>query len=108
MKDWKVINGVFIGKVLVMREVEGAAAHRMVTKEEAWLPYALDLRVVDAIKPDGFEHLERTSLYHHGDHIATVNALMTELLPHWLGYVHVFQTEPFVPAQDFNELLSEE
>ena len=107
MKEWKVINGVFIGKVLVMREVEGAAAHRMVTKEEAWLPYALDLRVVDAVKPDGFEHLERTSLYHHGDHIATVNALMDELLPHWLGYLHVFQTQPPVRPEDFKKGLEQ-
>lgn len=92
MSDWKVINGVFIGKVLVMREVEGAAAHGMVSKEEAWLPYALDLRVVDAVKPDGFDHLERTSLYHHGDHIATVNAPMEKFLPYWIATSHVFQT----------------
>lgn len=116
MKDWRIINGAFIGKVLVLRDIEGTgvAGKMLPKKEEGWIPYAVDLRVVSTMKQDGFadgpepERAGYTALYHNGSFIATVNAPFEELLPHWLSHCHVFQTQAYVPAEDFKQAIEQE
>lgn len=93
---WRVDNGAFIGKALVNREsINGMG---LTTKEDDWLDYAVDLRVINSLKPDSFDELDRTALYHNGDFVATVNAPFAELLPQWLKVRHVYD-EPWIHQQ---------
>lgn len=91
-KAWRVDNGTFVGHIMVLREVPGTAVpgKMLASKEEDWLPYAVDLRVVNALKQYSFEEPHLSALFHNGTFIGCVNAPFDDLITHWTAVRHVY------------------
>lgn len=96
-KDWSVKNGAFVGYTMVLREIPSTSVpgKMLPAKEEDWMPYAVDLRQVHVMKQYSFENTGLTSLYHHGEFIACVNASFAELIDDWISYRHIYDTPEF-------------
>lgn len=101
-KEWRVENGVFIGQVLVDAEPVSQPGKMAQKGGDAWIPLAMDLRVINSIKqrkPDDDGNCN-CCLYHNDAFVATVNCSFADLLPHFLSTRNYFdniepdETEP--------------
>lgn len=90
-EKWDVRNGAFIGFTLVSREDKEAGGGMKRMKDD-WMPWAVDLRVINAIKQYGFDQEDSgyTALYHSGRFVGCVNVSYDELLPCWLATRDLF------------------
>lgn len=98
-KEWSVKNGAFIGSCLVLRDIPSTSVpgKMLPAKDEDWLPYAIDLRPINAIKQYGFQDGEDrlTSLFHNNTFVACINAPIGELMDYWLDVRHVYDAPEF-------------
>lgn len=89
-KEWTVQNGAFVGSCLVSREMERCGFGMPTQSGEDWIMYAVDLRVINAVKQYGFDEPELTSLYHNNEFVACVNVPLSELMPYWIRVRHLY------------------